>query len=52
MGFEKIEIFFNTESELHEPVISEIKNIVDENGLKSNIYTPIYITYGRNAFIF
>ncbi len=34
MGFKKIEIFFNTESELHQPVISEIKNIVDENGLE------------------
>ena len=34
MGFKKIEIFFNTESELHEPVISEIKSIVDENDLK------------------
>lgn len=34
MGFKKIEIFFNTESELHGPVISEIKNLVSENGLE------------------
>lgn len=34
MGFKKIEIFFNTQSELHEPVISQIKNIVNESGLQ------------------
>ena len=33
MDFKKIEIFFNTESELNEPLISEITNMVDDCGL-------------------
>lgn len=34
MGFKKIEIFFNTESEIKEPFLSQICQIVNENDLE------------------
>lgn len=34
MGFKKIEVFFNTESELHSPLICEFKNIIKSLGLE------------------